>query len=264
MRKELIVTAKTIDEAVKEAATALGVDVATLQYKVTREPKKGLFGIGAVAAEVTAWVEVVEESAPVEKKTRAPRAPKKKKESEPTPVVPVAELTLTPVADTTPYEPAITLLTTILADFGIEGEVKLSTAAEDEGTIYGELVGEGVEALIGHHGETLDALQYLCNLRLRGEDENGGKLKLDIANYRAKREETLQKLAVRKAEQALKYGKSVTLEPMNPYERRIIHAAVQGIEGVTTVSTGTQNGRRVVIYPEGTTPDLAAPRGRRR
>ncbi len=260
MRKEVKIEAKTAELAAEKAAAELGVTVDALQYEVTREAKKGFLGIGGCDAEILAWIEV-----PAEKPAREPKQPRARKAVPKTEASAPAEVPASerkPLVDTTAYAPAIELLNTILADFGLTGSVELS-AAEGSDTVYGELVGDGMEALLGHHGETLDALQYLCNLRLRQEDEDGVKLKLDIAGYRAKREATLCKLAERKAEQALKYNRSVVLEPMNPYERRIIHASVQNIPGVTTISTGTQNSRRVVIYPEGTTPDLGSRRPRR-
>ena len=105
--------------------------------------------------------------------------------------------------------------------------------------------------LIGHHGDTLDAIQYLVNLAVNKKEENEERvytrISVDVENYRAKREETLRSLARRMAERVKKYRRSVTLEPMNPHERRIIHSEVQNIAGVTTVSIGQENSRRVVI-----------------
>ena len=249
MSQKLTITAKTVELAVAQAAEQLGVAVESVKYEIVKEAKKGFLGFGASDAEIVAWAE--------EKKTR-----KTKKKEAPAPVdAPVAEKV---AVDAAQFAPALELIETILSDFGIEGSINLSADADENGAVYGEITGEGVELLIGHHGETLDALQYLCNLRLRHEDEDTCKLKLDIAGYRAKREDTLAKLAERKAEQVLKYGKAVALEPMNPYERRIIHARIQTIEGVTTISTGTQNSRRVVIYPEGGSPEVAPSRNNRR
>lgn len=114
-----------------------------------------------------------------------------------------------------------------------------------------DLQGDGLGAIIGHRGETLDALQFLAGLAAN----NGGgyyKVSLNIGNYREKREDTLTNLAKRIAQQVLKTGKCRTLEPMNPYERRIIHTAVQGIEGVTSASFDEGINRRVVIGLEGT------------
>ena len=112
--------------------------------------------------------------------------------------------------------------------------------------------GEGAGVLIGHHGDTLDALQYLSNLAANkksdGEKREYTKITIDVENYRAKREETLRSLARRMANKVLRYKKSVMLEPMNPYERRIIHSEVQGIAGVSTNSIGSEDNRKVVIF----------------
>ena len=121
-----------------------------------------------------------------------------------------------------------------------------------DGELLIEVSGEGSGILIGHHGDTLDALQYLLNLaanrREEGEKREYLKVTLDIEGYRAKREETLRALARKQADKVLKYKRSVMLEPMNPYERRIIHSEVQNIKGVSTNSIGSENNRKIVIY----------------
>ena len=143
--------------------------------------------------------------------------------------------------------------------FVIFGDVELTTACAAEllkkAPEYDVLItaeGEGAGALIGHHGETLDALQYLANLaankKIKGEKRDYVKITLDIEGYRAKREEALRTLARRMAAKVVKYKKSVMLEPMNPYERRIIHSEVQSVEGVSTNSIGSENNRRVVMF----------------
>ena len=114
--------------------------------------------------------------------------------------------------------------------------------------------GESAAILIGHHGDTLDSLQYLANLaankRVDGKKEPYVKITVDVEGYRAKREETLRALARRMAAKVQKYKKSVMLEPMNPYERRIIHSEIQNIEGVSTNSIGSENNRKIVIFLE--------------
>ena len=129
-----------------------------------------------------------------------------------------------------------------------------------------EITGDGTGILIGHHGETLDAIQYLVNLtalRRGGSNQKEFvKIVVDIENYRAKREETLRALARRMASKAVKYKRNILLEPMNPYERRIIHSEIQGIENVSTHSVGSDENRKIVITYEG--PDKAErPSGRR-
>ena len=144
-------------------------------------------------------------------------------------------------------------------------EAKVNTKYGDNGGVVIEITGDDAGVLIGHHGETLDALQYLAGLAANRREigENGEKTEkseyikvaLDIAGYREKREETLRGLARRQAERVLKYKRSVVLEPMNPYERRIIHSEIQGIEGVSTNSIGSENNRRVVIFLADKTAD---------
>ena len=121
--------------------------------------------------------------------------------------------------------------------------------------------GEGAGLLIGHHGETLDSLQYLANLaankKVKGEKREYVKITLDVEGYRAKREEALRALARRMAAKVVKGKKSVMLEPMNPYERRIIHSEVQGIAGVSTNSIGSENNRRIVMFLDDTAEEEA-------
>jgi spoIIIJ-associated protein len=135
---------------------------------------------------------------------------------------------------------------------------KIIGETEDEVKI--DIIGENLGTLIGYHGEILDSLQYLTYLAVnKNEEEPGGpdekpgavKISLDIENYRKKREETLQQLAKKMAERVMKYGKPVTLEPMNAYERRIIHSTIQDIEGVNTHSVGQENDRKIVVTKEG-------------
>ena len=144
--------------------------------------------------------------------------------------------------------PALGFLTS-LTD-ALQLDVKVSAEDGDEGEMKLTVEGDGAGVLIGHHGETLDALQYLTSLaNARGAlgDNAKRRIILDIEGYREKRAETLRALARRMSARVLKYKRSVTLEPMNPYERRIIHSEVQNIEGVTTHSVGVDAERRIVI-----------------
>ncbi len=209
MKKELTITAKTVEEAVERAVAELGAPSAdAITYTVLEEAKKGFFGIGATPAKIEASYTAKGANA------------------------------------------ALELIRSVVVGMGLDATVTL----EDEGG-ENKLIrvnGESAGALIGHHGDTLDSLQYLANLaankKVAGEKRDFCRVTVDIENYRAKREETLRALARRKAEQVLRYKKSVMLEPMNPYERRIIHSEVQGIEGVSTNSIGSENNRKVVIY----------------
>ena len=135
----------------------------------------------------------------------------------------------------------------------IEADVSMTEGENGEHKIA--IPGESASILIGHHGETLDSLQYLANLaankRVGGKKEEYVKITVDVEGYRAKREETLRALARKMASKVLKYKKSVMLEPMNPYERRIIHSEIQGIAGVSTNSIGSENNRKIVVFLDG-------------
>ena len=281
MIKEAIGFGNTIDEAREDAILELGAaEDADVQFDVITFPKKKTLGLfGGRKAEVKAFIELPDikpkhekkkndkANKPVEKakpqkadaqkvKSNEPKkaenkpegkaeAPKKSDAAkEYGPVVDVSELP----ADSHPVK-AIEFLKPILAQLGCSN-ITFKVARRDNAALI-ELDGDGLGAIIGHRGETLDALQFLAGLA----SSNGGgyyKVSLNIGNYREKREDTLIALANRISEQVLKTGKCRTLEPMNPYERRIIHTAVQSIEGVTSASFGEGMNRRVVIGKEGT------------
>ena len=211
MRKETVVSAKTIEEAVAKAVEELGASCAEeIEYTVLEEPKKGLFGIGAVPAKISASYTVGGEYL------------------------------------------ALEFLQKLVANMQLDLKVSLSNGNNDDKVI--NIDGENAGVLIGHHGDTLDSLQYLANLAANKKEEGVKreyvKITVDVEGYRAKREMTLRALARRMADKVLKYKKSVMLEPMNPYERRIIHSEIQHIEGVSTNSIGSENNRKIVIYLE--------------
>ena len=208
MKKEVTVMAKSVEEALTLAAEQLGVAESEVQYTVVAEAKRGFLGIGSTDAEINAFY------------------------------IPRGE------------QAAIDFINTVVADMQLNATVDVRENKDGELVI--DVSGEGTGILIGHHGDTLDALQYLLNLaanrREEGEKREYLKVTLDIEGYRAKREETLRALARKQADKVLKYKRSVMLEPMNPYERRIIHSEVQTIKGVSTNSIGSENNRKIVIY----------------
>ena len=211
MKKEVTITAKTVELAIAEAVRELGApDEASIKYTIVEREKKGFLGIGGTPAVITA----------------------------------------TYGKDGT--EIAVAFIEKLLEDMQIEA--KIGVSEKEDGDKLLTIEGKDVGVLIGHHGETLDSLQYLANLaanrKEEGEKREFTKITIDIENYRAKREETLRALARRMADKVVKYKKSVMLEPMNPYERRIIHSEVQNIKGVSTNSIGSENNRKVVIYLE--------------
>ncbi len=204
---------------------------------------------------------------PQQHRDQAPKAPKVEEApaAEVAPVEAEPEKVYTPVeSDVAEKSDAYRLLAGLIANTGTDAVVEMSVAEDGEKKLV--IAGEGASTFIGHHGETLDALQYLANLaenKKEGSSRSAdySKVILDIENYRNKREETLRALARRMSAKALKYKRNVVLEPMNPYERRIIHSEVQKIENVSTHSVGSDTGRKIVITYEGT--DAAPRRGGR-
>ena len=188
-----------------------------------------------------------------QQKPKAKKNPEKKaeKKSEPkSEVIPEAELKMERRTVSEGEDMSFDFVKTVIADIGLNAEAELY-ACED-GTRRINIVGDDASALIGHHGDTLDALQYLANLasarkNIRGERDKS-RVTLDIEGYRKKREDTLRALARRMAQKAIRNKRSVMLEPMSAYERRIIHSEIQGIEGVSTNSIGSDNNRKIVIF----------------
>ena len=132
---------------------------------------------------------------------------------------------------------------------GVEGQVTTLPQIECD-QLRLDISGPDMGPIIGRRGDTLDAIQYLGSLVLNNALEEHVRLSVNTENYREKRMESLERLARKMAMKVVKSHRSMTLEPMNPYERRIIHAALQDFNGVTTYSTGTEPGRRVVIAPD--------------
>lgn len=153
----------------------------------------------------------------------------------------------------TPTDRAVAFLQGLLERFGTPAQIHASENAEEH-TVALELTGENMNQVIGHHGDTLDAIQYLTNIVVNRREEARWRVTVDTENYRKKREDSLTGLANKTAQKALKYRKPVALEPMNPHERRTIHAALQEVEGVVTYSVGTEPNRKVIVAPEGMAP----------
>ncbi len=148
-----------------------------------------------------------------------------------------------------PADKAVAYLYSILKNVGLN-DVNIEVKEEESGALL-SITGGDVGFIIGHRGETLDALQYLTGLVANHTEDTYYRITLDIGNYRDKRRETLEALGKKLAAKAVKSGRNNSLEPMNPYERRIIHTAVQEVEGATSWSEGQDQARHVVIGPEG-------------
>ena len=159
--------------------------------------------------------------------------------------VQVNEPIVEPTSATEPQK-ILEFLQTVLNKMGLNCEVKLTT---NDDVVALEISGEDASAAIGYRGETLDALQYLCSLQLNSKNSNFKRVTLDAEGYRGKREKTLQRLALNLEQKVKRTGKASKLEPMNPYERRVIHTTLQGSKYVTTQSEGQGASRHVVISP---------------
>ena len=210
MKREVIVFGRTVEEAIENGLKELGVTADKADYEVIENAKKGFLGFGETPAKVKV------------------------------------------ICNVNAGMKAVEFVKKLVNNIGLDVEVKAEQINGKDTKIT--LEGESAGMLIGHHGETLDALQYLANLTANKSEEDGkenySKVTVDIENYRAKREETLRTLARRMASRVRKNNRNITLEPMNPYERRIIHSEVQNIEGVSTYSIGADDNRKIVICPE--------------
>ena len=283
MIKEVTAVGKDILEAKENARVALGAgELDDVQFEIVDAGSKGIFGIiGVRSAKVRAFIELPDtaekkprherprrekqpqqnnnnekknaEKRENQQKPKAKKNPEKKaeKKSEPkSEVIPEAELKMERRTVSEGEDMSFDFVKTVIADIGLSAEAELYSC--EDGTRRINIVGDDASALIGHHGDTLDALQYLANLasarkNIRGERDKS-RVTLDIEGYRAKREETLRALARRMAAKALRNRRSVMLEPMSAYERRIIHSEIQSIEGVSTNSIGSDNNRKIVIF----------------
>lgn len=221
-------TGKTVDEAVEAAIAELGVSREQIEYEVLEEPSKGLFGfLGGKPARVR--VGLVDDQP-----TTAGAAAKEKKER--------ASLADKPATD--PVEVAKTFLMSVFKAMKLDVKIEKLTGIEQ---VTLNLRGEDLGILIGKHGQTLDALQYLTNLAAHRDSEERVRIIIDVEDYRKRREETLMRLAQRLADRVKLRGEKVVLEPMSPHERKIIHTALQDDLRVTTFSEGEEPFRKVVI-----------------
>ncbi|MCI6039520.1 MAG: Jag N-terminal domain-containing protein [Clostridiales bacterium] len=195
-----------------------------------------------------------------QEKTEQPKAPRAEKPAKPAkaekpaaerkqasekPAAPAPETVQPPADAQAPEGRAFTFLTDVTRLMGVE--VTINARRDEEGNVRVDMFGDTLGILIGRRGETLDALQYLTSLYVNKGSEDYIRVTLDTENYRAKREEALRRLANRMANRAVKTGRKVVMEPMNPYERRILHSALQQNDAVTTHSEGEEPNRHVVI-----------------
>ena len=257
MQKSVEISAKTVDDAIAKALAELGLERDDVSVEIIERGKKGVFGIGAVDAVVRVSYEAPDEKAPAPKPAPVPKAaeapkaapaPKAPEAPKPAPVpkAPEAPKAAPAVrAEGTQAAQTEAFLRGLLEHMGVQAEIIISP--REGGGLDVQLAGEHIGAVIGRRGETLDAIQHLTNYAVNRGSDRRAHINVDAENYRAKREDSLVRLAEKMAAKAVKYKRSMALEPMNSYERHVIHTALQDYEGVTTSSTGTEPNRRVVV-----------------
>ena len=265
MREFIDVTGKTEEEAINKALAQLGMDRDDVSVEILERAKSGFLGLGSSPARVRVSYGPEEEEAPapVAEAPKAPKAPEKKEEKKPerkpekktekpaaVKPAPAPKKEAAPAVDNgeevdDEKAQAIKKFLSGLLD-QMECAAQVHVYLPEKGRYKVILEGNNLGALIGRRGETLDAIQQLTSYSV---NRTGGRVRvqLDAENYREKREQSLQHLAKKVAGKVVKYRRSVTLEPMNAYERHVIHTALQEIPGVITYSTGTEPNRRVIV-----------------
>lgn len=258
----ITVSAKTLDDAITEALIQLGVTSDQLEYEVIEKGSAGFLGIGMKQAVIKARRKVVEvpEAEIVEDVKSEPAVMKKK---EPKPVKKEIAKKETIKKETVKKEPAKKeadlakvesqtieacekFIYDVLKAMDMT-DVKVTSVVDEEGALSIDMEGSNMGILIGKRGQTLDSLQYLTNRVANKMQEGYVRVKLDTEDYRRRRKETLENLAKNIASKVKRTRRTVSLEPMNPYERRIIHSALQGDPAVSTHSEGEEPYRRVVV-----------------
>ena len=270
MEKSIVCTGKTIDLAIEAALNQLGLDRDSVSVQVLAKEKSGFLGFGATPAKVQVTYEAPDPKPEAPKsalgsasrskpkavkkpeapKAEAPKAEVKKEapKAEPkkeAPKAPKEPKVYTPAAAGSVEEKIEVFLKGLLEHMG--SQAVPHACKVDDSTYEVELVGEDLGYLIGRRGDTLDAIQHLCNYSVGRTVEGHIRINVDAEDYRQKREESLRRYAQKKAQQVLKAHRRTTLEPMNAYERHVIHAALQDTDRITTYSVGTEPNRRVVI-----------------
>ena len=264
MLKWIESTGKTEDAAIEAALQKLGLDRDDVSVEVLERAKSGFLGIGSCPAKVKVTYEAPDEPEeapapePVREEPRpAPRAerrpaPEKKPAPQPAPerpAEPAPRAEQPAAAAPAPGDEKAAridaFLTGLLEHMGADARPVVKV--DENGTYQVELVGQELGSLIGRRGETLDAIQQLTGYAVNHGQSKRVRIHVDAEGYRAKREESLVRLARKTAAKAVKYRRNVTLEPMNAYERHVIHTALQDTPDVTTYSIGTEPNRRTVV-----------------
>ena len=276
MEKSIVTTGKTIDLAIENALAQLGLTRDDVSVQVLSQAKAGFLGFGAAPAKVQVTYEAPdlkpeapktalssasrstkpkavkkpeapkpEAPKPAAPKAEAPKAEPKKEQPKREPKAPAEPKVYAPAEAGSVEEKIEVFLKGLLENMGSQAVPHAWKA--DDTTYAVELTGEDLGYLIGRRGDTLDAIQHLCNYSINRNVEGHIRINVDAEQYRQKREESLRRYAQKKAQQVLKAHRRTTLEPMNAYERHVIHATLQDDERITTYSIGSEPNRRVVI-----------------
>ena len=285
MEKYIEKTGRTTDDAIAAALAELHLEREDVTVEVLQLPKTGFLGFGAAPAKVRVSYQVPEEPAPapvkeerpvrtekpapvntekvektekpakVEKPAKAEKPAKIEKAEKPAPA-PAA-----PVDEEAEFAEVRAFLAGLLEHMGVKAGIEIRR--RENGGIGVNLAGDSMGAIIGRRGETLDAIQHLTNYAVNKGNDKHMHISVDAEGYRSKREESLAHSAEKMAEKVLKYKRSMAFEPMNSYERHVIHTALQNYEGVTTSSTGVEPNRRVVVsYVKPEAPKSSKPQSR--
>lgn len=266
-------TGKNMDIAIENALTQLGLERDSVEVDLIAREKPGFLGFGASPAVIEVSYEVPDPVEPVKsalgsasrskpkaKKQEAPKVEQPKAEVKAE--APKAEVKAAPKKEETPKAPKEPKVYTPAEAGSVEEKIEVfikgllehmgsqavpHAVKSDDNTYSVELVGEDLGYLIGRRGDTLDAIQHLANYSVGRNVEGHIRINVDAEEYRAKREESLRRYANKKAQQVLKAHRRTTLEPMNAYERHLIHATLQDVDRITTYSVGSEPNRRVVI-----------------
>ncbi len=279
MKRSMEFSGRSVDEAIFHGLNEMGVTIDEVEIQTLQSETKGLFGIGSKMAVVRLTERETPLVAEFEKPEPRERAPRTRGEGRPQrsgygdrggrnerrsdgrgerrertsageedELLPVPAVQYDYSAEKAESCPSARFLSELLAKMGVEGKV---LAAETEDGLRLCIDADSNGLLIGRRGETLDAMQYIVSLFANKERKEEGYLRvtLDTEGYRARREDTLRRLAQRNASRVRATGRPLAMEPMNPYERRVLHSALQSYPGVTTHSEGEEPNRRVVISP---------------
>ena len=288
MEKYIEKTGRSTDDAIAAALAELHLEREDVTVEVLQLPKSGFLGFGSAPAVVRVGYQVPDAPAPVkaeplakpaqpkpaqpkaekpakiekpEKPEKPAKAERPAKAEKPEKPAPAAAAPAAPADEEPEFAEVRAFLSGLLEHMGVKARIEIRR--RENGGIGVNLAGDSMGAIIGRRGETLDAIQHLTNYAVNKGNDKHMHISVDAEGYRSKREESLAHSAEKMAEKVLKYKRSMAFEPMNSYERHVIHTALQNYEGVTTSSTGVEPNRRVVVsYVKPEAPKSNKPQSR--